>query len=122
MTQNIYRIGGNIIVVLDINGGAAGGALSDEVITLRPSSKQRYLYNIEGIPGAGAAEPAAHNILIKDSGGVTIVASSAGPTTANIEIEVLGSRENYWAMTGNLTISVDDVGAANTVQYRLLFV
>ena len=122
IAQNTYRVGGTYIVVLDIAGGGAGGALTDEVITLRPSSlKLRSLFNIEGIPGAGDAEPSAHNITIKDAGGVTVVSAVAGPTTAKIEIDPLGSRTNYWTMLDNLSISVDDIGAGNTVKYRLIF-
>jgi len=126
VTQTVGWAGGFRVITLTLTADGDAGAVSAQNVDLEtllvgPPRKQWYFYWCETVPGAGALAPTAYTVTLTDSDGGTILGLSARSTSAKEYAVANEDLPNYWPVTGDLTLAVDDIGASNVTVIKLYF-
>jgi hypothetical protein len=118
MVQANERLG-FYTVTLTVTAGAVGGALADEEIDLtgmltRLPEVPWYFYWIE-------TEGDAVDFTIKDAdGGEIFPTTSAGGASKEYH-DAAKALPNYWPVTGNIFLTLSDIGANNSRTFKFVF-
>ncbi len=117
------------VITITIIADGVGGAISAEAIdlsflyspsiSLSAGRSSWYLYFINEDPGIGEAQPDAHTVALNCSKG--LVSDWIGATTIELWPDATDDLPNYWPVTEDLTIDVEDIGADNNTIISLWF-
>lgn len=116
------------IVTITVTADGSGGAVTDQKINLSSiyNGGHAYsLYMVETIPSATAA-PDAYTLTFQDAdtySGDTgnVLALSARSTTNKEWADASEDLPNYWPCTGDLYLTISDIGASNSTTIKLIF-
>ena len=128
-TQTNHKMGGFDVVRMACVADGTGGAVTDKEINLGNLSSAYtrgpvYFYMVRTTPGTGAAAPDAYTADFDDDttdANGSICALSARSATLKEYADAAEDLPNYWPVTGNLYMTLGDIGASNSTTVDLIF-